>query len=128
MGVCLALLLRHLWRFKRPVLVVDGDRQRLFVPPANELTISRGVKVKGLVDIEARGYRQFTMMVVHDEDGKEMVIPVFNRNNFDDDPTKFRDGITSAEFAELCNEIADLMGTSAEIVERRQEIREGEGV
>jgi hypothetical protein len=128
-GAATALVLRHAWRLRRPVLVTDVQDQYVELPRLSSKIAWKAIdEVRGLASIESRGYREYSINLLVTEGGEQRQLRLLDRNNFDNDPTKMRDDSTPKELEELCREIAEAMGTRAEIQEERQELREGSPV
>ena len=128
-GAAIVLVLRHAWRLRKPVLVIDVPGQFVTLPRlSRKIPWEAITEVRGLAGFESRGYREYSINLLVTENGEQRQLHLLDRNNFDNDPFGMHDDSTPRELAELCREIAGAIGTRAEILEERQELREGSPV
>lgn len=128
-GAAIVLVLQHAWRLRKPVLVIDVGGLSVTLPSlSRKIPWEAITEVKGLAGFESRGYREYSIDLLVAEKGEQRQLRLVGRNNFDNDPFGMHDDSTPRELAELCREIAGVIGARAEIKEERQELREGSPV
>ena len=128
-GCGLAVMFRQVWRLRKPVLDLDGQRELVHIPHCRlQMAVSAIGTVLGVVHFEARGFREYRLALLRDQEGERSEVEILRRNNFDNDPTKFRDDSTSRSLRDLAEELAHALGARAEMRESRQEMGEGSPV
>ena len=109
---------RLAWRLYSPVIRIDGRNNKISVA-----RLDRSVNFDQIEHVllmsgqDVRGYRQAVLSLVTIEGER---IPLFQRNNFDNDPFQFHGEFTEAQMTQLSQKIAGLINKHFRTEEHRE--------